>query len=116
MNLNSFCEEAAQAYPARADVERWIANILNKAENVKIEGEYLDYNPITARFGNSPNTLENKYVRFHADDGRRTFYGYWQPAINQPAPLLINLPGYGGSISVHPQISDLGYNILHGRL
>lgn len=113
MNLNSFCEEAAQAYPARADVERWIANILNKAENVKIEGEYLDYNPITARFGNSPNTLENKYVRFHADDGRRTFYGYWQPAINQPAPLLINLPGYGGSISVHPQISDLGYNILH---
>ena len=30
------------------------------------------------------------------------FYGYWQPALKSPAPLLINLPGYGGYMSLHP--------------
>ena len=73
----------------------------------------LDDMPIRVPFGNSPNTLVNRYVKFTASDGRRPFYGYWQPALNTPAPLLINLPGYGGSITMHPQIADLGYHILH---
>lgn len=33
--------------------------------------------------------------------------------MKQPAPLLVNLPGYGSYISSHPQINDDNYNILH---
>ena len=80
---------------------------------MSVKVELLDGTPIRLSFGNNPNTLVNRYVRFTADDGRRPFYGYWQPALNTPAPLLINLPGYGSSITMHPQLADLGYNILH---
>lgn len=108
-----FKAEASRVYPRPSEVDSWAEALLREAEKTGVEGEYLDFNPITVPFGNGPNTLVNRYVKFTAEDGRRPFYGYWQPALNQPAPLLINLPGYGGSISMHPQIADLGYNILH---
>lgn len=111
--LQSFREEAAHAYPNPSEVDAWAEHLLRSTDKIEIDGTYLDYNPISVSFGNGPNTLVNKYVEFHASDERKVFYGYWQPALNQPAPLLINLPGYGGSISQHPQIADLGYNILH---
>ena len=103
----------AKYYPLPAEIDDWCARIAAEAEAVSVEAEELDITPIRLEFGNSPNTLENRYVRFTAGDGRRPFYGYWQPAMNGPAPLVINLPGYGSSISLHPQLSDLGYNILH---
>lgn len=105
--------DAQRYYPSDSEIDFWASEILRKSEKVNVQGTFYEYNPITVCFGNSPNTLENQYIRFAADDGRRPFWGYWQPTLNQPAPLLINLPGYGGSISVHPQIADLGYNILH---
>jgi len=110
---NLFVEQAKEFYPSIEEIDNWALEQEKRAEAVSIEGEFLDYVPIRVPFGNSPNTLINRYVRFTAGDGRRPFYGYWQPALNQPAPLLINLPGYGSSITMHPQISDLGYNILH---
>lgn len=96
-----------------AEVDAWAEGLLIGSEKVAVEGAVLDDMPIRVPFGNSPNTLVNRYVKFTASDGRRPFYGYWQPALNTPAPLLINLPGYGGSITMHPQIADLGYHILH---
>ena len=95
-------QEAHKAYPSHEEVDQWAARLLKQSEEVAIHAEFVDYCPITVSFGNSPNTLVNKYVKFMASDGRKTFYGYWQPAIRTPAPLLINLPGYGSSISMHP--------------
>lgn len=109
---NMLCE-AAPCYPNRAEIDAWASRLLERTNTVSIEGAVLDHIPVRVNFGNNPNTLVNRYICFTADDGRRPFYGYWQPALNTPAPLLINLPGYGGSISMHPQISDLGFNILH---
>ncbi len=105
--------EAEAVYPSSNEVDTWAESLLACSEKVAVDGVLLDIMPIRIPFGNSPNTLTNRYVKFTASDGRRPFYGYWQPALNTPAPLLINLPGYGGSITMHPQISDLGYNILH---
>lgn len=110
---SSMRQEAEAAYPSSGEVDDWAEKLLLESETVAVEGELLDHTPIRLSFGNSPNTLVNRYVRFTADDGRRPFYGYWQPTLNTPAPLLINLPGYGGSISMHPQIADLGFHILH---
>lgn len=105
--------EALPNYPTPEEVAVWAVQILDSTESVAVEGTDSEFMPVTVPFGNGPNTLVNRYVKFTASDHRRPFWGYWQPALNQPAPLLINLPGYGGSISVHPQIADLGYNILH---
>lgn len=102
-----------QYYPSPAEVDDWCARLLSGAEGVTVTGRALDMCPVRAEFGNGPNALEARYIRFDADDGRRPFYGYWQPAMNGPAPLLINLPGYGSYVSMHPQLQDLGYNILH---
>lgn len=105
--------EAGDAYPSPGEVDAWAEKLFLESERTSVEGVQLDVMPVCIPFGNSPNTLVNRYVKFTADDGRRPYYGYWQPTLNTPAPLLINLPGYGGSITMHPQIADLGYNILH---
>ena len=83
-------------YPAPEQVDAWCDALLERTRQVRVQGECLAYDPLTEPFGNCPNTLVNRYVRFTASDGRRAFYGYWQPALKTPAPLLINLPGYGG--------------------
>lgn len=100
-------------YPSRAEVDRWCAGLLDEASGVSAQGTLLDQTPVREPFGNCPNTLVNRYVRFTASDGRRPFYGYWQPALKPPAPLLINLPGYGGYMSLHPQLCDQNFNVLH---
>lgn len=110
---DNLIQEATSYYPSREEIDAWAARLRIKSAGVSAEGVLLEDMPVRVPFGNSPNTLVNRYVRFTADDGRRPFYGYWQPALNTPAPLLINLPGYGGSISMHPQLSDLGFHILH---
>lgn len=111
--MTELCEEARPYYPLPDQVDNWAEQLLAQSHSVSVTGEVVDFTPICLSFGNSPNTLENRYIRFIAGDGRRPFYGYWQPALNGPAPLLINLPGYGSSISMHPQLADQGFNILH---
>ena len=114
MDEIAFMRQTATAhYPTAAEVDAWAEGLLRRSEQIQVSGELLDTNPVTVPFGNSPNTLANRYVKFTADDARMPFYGYWQPSIKAPAPLLINLPGYGSSITMHPQIADMGYHVLH---
>lgn len=99
-------------YPSASEVDRWVGQLLQKSAHIEINGTITEDNPIIHAFGNGPNSLVNRFVRFETGSGH-TFWGYWQPAMKQPAPLLVNLPGYGGYISMHPQINDDNYNILH---
>jgi len=52
----------------------------------------------------------DRYIKFEAKD-LDAFYGYWQPCA-RPAPLLIHTPGYGGAMSMHPELSEQ-FNVLH---
>ena len=104
--------KAFACYPSTAEVDLWAEKLLQKSYDIEINGTFTDNNPIVHSFGNGPNSLVNRFVQFEASN-KHTFWGYWQPALKQPAPLLINLPGYGGYISMHPQINDDNYNILH---
>ncbi|MBP8855255.1 MAG: acetylxylan esterase [Oscillospiraceae bacterium] len=106
-------ENADRFYPSAQEVDDWCNAICARTDAVTVQGEELSINNITPPFGNGPNARVNTYVRFTASDGRRVFYGYLQRAISGPAPLLINLPGYGGCMNLHPQISDMGYTVLH---
>lgn len=111
-HLDFNVKEAFSFYPSKEQVDCWAEQLLRESRKQEIVGSFTDDNPIEHKFGNGPNALINKYIRFDSSTGH-TFYGYWQPALKQPAPLLINLPGYGGYMSMHPQINDDGYNILH---
>ena len=99
-------------YPSSGEVDRWAEQLLGKSRSIRVSAAFTEDNPISHAFGNGPNNLVNRFVRFDTDTGH-TFWGYWQPAMKQPAPLLVNLPGYGSYISSHPQINDDNYNILH---
>lgn len=105
-------QEAFSFYPTAQEVDDWCSRLLAKADALHVCAAFCDDMPIRVSFGNGPNALVSRYVRFDCE-GRRSFYGYWQPALKTPAPLLINLPGYGGSINLHPQLNDDGYHILH---
>lgn len=105
-------DHAFSFYPSAADIDRWAEALLKRSVSTHVTGTIVEDNPIIHPFGNNPNTLVNRFIRFDTDTGHQ-FWGYWQPAIKQPAPLLINLPGYGGYISNHPQINDDNYHILH---
>lgn len=109
--IEALRREAEQFYPSSQEVDAWCRDLLDRAEAGTVRGEVLEGTPITLPFGNSPNTLVNRYVKFTG--GGHVFYGYWQPALKSPAPLLINLPGYGASITMHPQLADMGYHVLH---
>lgn len=103
--------QAFSCYPDQDEIDRWVSELIKRAASTPVTGEELEVSPVTQSFGNNPNTLENRFICFHTDD--HNFYGYWQPAPKAPSPLIVNLPGYGGFISNHPQICDDGYHILH---
>lgn len=105
--------QAFSCYPSSHEIDKWASDLLKKSHNMKTEVSILPNSPIRIEFGNNPCTLQNKFIQFKTEEKRRTFYGYWQPSISSPAPLLINLPGYGGFINLHPQLADMGYHILH---
>ena len=54
---------------------------------------------------------QNYYVRFEPA-GRAPFYAYFQPCFNKAAPLLVHTPGYGGEMSIHPELTD-SFCVLH---
>ena len=105
-------DRAFSYYPSPEEVDQWAGELLQRSKSISVHGEFLDVQPVRIEFGNGPNTLQNQFVRFTTDSGH-CFWGYWQPSFRTPAPLLINLPGYGGYMNLHPQLCDEGYHILH---
>ena len=104
---------AYACYPSEAEVDVWSERLVAASARENVSGEIMELSPVRAEFGNNPNTIQNRYVRFTAGNGH-VFYGYWQPALRTPAPLAVNLPGYGSFMGFHPQICDDGYHVLHG--
>jgi cephalosporin-C deacetylase-like acetyl esterase len=74
--------------------------------------EKLDNNGFSFSLGVNHCSHEFQYVKF-SPEGMDPFYGYWQPALSTPAPLLIHVPGYGAEMSTHPDLVSLGFNLLH---
>jgi cephalosporin-C deacetylase-like acetyl esterase len=98
-------------YPSEAEVDAWLDGIWQEAQATACEVELLDEQGFRAQFG-VRHLKGCRYVRF-APQGMDAFYGYWQPAPSQPAPLLVHTPGYGAEISAHPDMVAQGYNVLH---
>jgi cephalosporin-C deacetylase-like acetyl esterase len=99
-------------YPSEAEVDAWLEGIWQEAQETACEVDLLDEQGLTAAQFGIRHLKDCRYVRF-APEGMDTFYGYWQPAPSQPAPLLVHTPGYGAEMSAHPDLVAQGYNVLH---
>ena len=99
-------------YPRPEEVDRWVESIREWADATECQVELLNDNGFIKRFGVYHLRKDFTYVKF-SPKGMDEFYGYWQPAMSNPAPLLIHTPGYNADISIHPDLVSQGYNILH---
>jgi cephalosporin-C deacetylase-like acetyl esterase len=97
-------------YPSDAEVDAWLEAIWQEAQETACDVEPLGEQGSTVQFG-VRHLKGCQYVRF-SPEGMDTFYGYWQPAPSQPAPLLVHTPGYGAEMSAHPDLVAQGYNVL----
>jgi cephalosporin-C deacetylase-like acetyl esterase len=97
-------------YPSPADIDAWCDDVWALAQ-AEITGEVLPSTGMTNVFG-VRHTRAFQHVRFTAPS-LGTWYGYWQEAVAQPAPLLVHVPGYGAEMSAHPELTTLGFNVLH---
>ena len=98
-------------YPSEEEVDTWIESIWALEAGTPCEAEALDEQGFSHNLG-IRHTPGYQYVRF-APVGLDPFYGYWQPALSGPAPLLVHVPGYGAEMSAHPDLVAQGFNLLH---
>lgn len=105
-------QERFSFYPQACEVDAWVARLWSITEQFTVSGKILEQSGVKPEFGNGHTTNYSRYVEFSVQ-GKRTFYGYWQPAAATPAPLIIHVPGYGAEMSIHPELVSQGYNVLH---
>ena len=98
-------------YPTSDEVDAWVDAIWHMADTVGCTGEVLENQGFSHSLG-IRHLPGFQYVRF-VPHGYDAFYGYWQPALSGPAPLLVHVPGYGTEMSAHPELPAQGYNLLH---
>ena len=99
-------------YPTPGEVDIWVESIWEALAGVECSVEMLPQNGFTHSLGVNHMQGRFQYLKFQAA-GMDSFYGYWQPALAAPAPLLFHVPGYGAEMSTHPELVAAGYNLLH---
>ena len=97
-------------YPSSAEIDAWCAELLEKSAARKVTVSVPDAEQYAYQL-RVCHTMGNHYVKFETPE--RTFYGYWQPAVTGPAPVLFHVPGYGAEMSAHPDLVTAGFNVLH---
>jgi cephalosporin-C deacetylase-like acetyl esterase len=104
-------EPPEKYYPNEADVDAWLDSIWGLVDATECPAEVLEDQGFTHNLGirHMPGF---QYVRF-SPAGMSEFFGYWQPALSGPAPLLVHVPGYGAEMSTHPDLVAAGFNVLH---
>ena len=98
-------------YPSADEVDAWTDSLWNRAGATSCDGRVLVEQGFSHNLG-IRHTRGSQYVRFEPE-GMDPFFGYWQPAPSDPAPLLVHVPGYGAEMSAHPDLVVQGFHVLH---
>ena len=104
-------DAAAKSYPGNGEVDAWLDSIWDLVDTTTCQVELLVDQGFTHNLG-IRHTPGFQYVQF-TPTGMSRFYGYWQPAVSLPSPLLGHVPGYGAEMSAHPDLVAAGFNVLH---
>src|SRR5512135_1218371 len=80
-------------YPSAREVDAWIEEIWRRTEKIECKVEMTNNKAFTYAYA-VQHFRANQYVKFTpGDPDHCPFYGFWQPCINGPAPLLVHVPG-----------------------
>lgn len=92
------------------DVDAWVESIRKEGQRpCSYEIQYMDaFKPSMFPFA---SLSANHFVKIDSE-GYDTFYCYFQPCMHSLAPLLVHTPGYGGEMSIHPEMAQY-FNVLH---
>jgi len=107
MNVDS----PENSYPSSDEIDAWLDSIWEMVGTRECKAELLSDQGFTHNLG-IRHTPGFQYVRFSPAIAPE-FYGYWQPALSSPAPLIVHVPGYGAEMSAHPDLVAAGFNVLH---
>lgn len=98
-------------YPEPGEIDLWTEEILCRANRAA----YTYRTAATSVTGGAPAVAHahgSEYGLLEAPV-LPSFYVYWQPALSEPAPLIVHLPGYGSEMSRHPELAASGFHVLH---
>ena len=101
----------AKSYPNNEEIDAWTESIWDLVDTTTCQVELLADQGFTHNLG-IRHTPGFQYIQF-TPTGMSQFFGYWQPAVSQPSPLLVHVPGYGAEMSAHPDLVAAGFNVLH---
>lgn len=100
-------------YTTPEELDAWICGIHADAEKADFKAEMQGgFTPASFGQFHNPGCL----MKFERDG--HVFYGIWHGkyatngATASPAPLLVQLPGYGAELSSHWDVASRGYNLL----
>lgn len=94
----------------RADVDVWAASIRREGSRpCTYTEEFID--PFQPSMYIFQSVEADRFVRIESE-GYDPFYCYYQPCFRKAAPLIVHTPGYGGEMSMHPELAQ-HFHVLH---
>ncbi|MBQ6078554.1 MAG: acetylxylan esterase [Clostridia bacterium] len=94
----------------RHDIDEWVASIRKEGGRAcTCTEEYID--PFRPSMYIFQSVCADRFVRIESE-GYDPFYCYFQPCFQKTAPLIVHTPGYGGEMSMHPELAQY-FNVLH---
>ncbi len=98
-------------YPNENEITAWLDEIYESAQNVNFKVEVTSHttpHPIADfYFFQTVRTL--KFI----PEGLPEFYAYWSPVLRGPAPLAVQVPGYGAELCGGNVLTAEGINTLY---
>lgn len=94
----------------RKDIDLWVQEIRKEgARPCTYSEEYID--PFAIPMYIFQSIGADRFLRIESE-GYDPFYCYYQPCFNKKAPLIVHTPGYGGEMSMHPELAQ-HFSVLH---
>lgn len=92
------------------DIDTWVASIREEgSRKCSYTEEFI--NPFEPSMYIFQSVGADRFVRIESE-GYDPFYCYFQPCFSKRAPLIVHTPGYGGEMSMHPELAQY-FNVLH---
>jgi cephalosporin-C deacetylase-like acetyl esterase len=92
------------------DIDVWAESIRKEgARPCSYKEEYID--PFSIPMYIFQSIGADRFIKVESE-GYAPFYCYFQPCFNKQAPLLVHTPGYGGEMSMHPELAQY-FHVLH---
>lgn len=99
------------AMPQQKDIDVWADGIYEEGMRLSYTVETVPLDPFKPYIYAFQSVTADYFAKITAE-GHDTFYAYFQPCYERTAPLAVHTPGYGGEMSMHPELTDR-FHVLH---